>query len=172
MSADASKNRPATGLSLAARILIGLIAGVAVGLFFGEYVAFLDVAGKAFVRLLQMTVVPYVTVSMIIGMGRLDYHEAGSLARKCGAYLLLLWGVAILTLVAIPLAFPDWEAASFFSTSLVTEREAVDFVSLYIPANPFNALANTVVPAVVLFSLAVGIALIGIKKKVINGIIG
>ena len=36
---------------------------------------------------------------------------------------------------------------------------------MYIPANPFNALANNVVPAVVLFSVVVGVALIGVEPK-------
>ena len=165
MSAGADRKTRSPRLSLGSQILVGLVLGIAVGLFFGEYASFLGHVGTAFIRLLQMTVLPYVTVSMIIGMGKLDYHEAAALARKCGAYLLILWGVGVITVLAIPLAFPDWKSASFFSTSLVSEREAIDFIDLYIPTNPFNALANAVVPAVVLFSIAVGVALIGIKKK-------
>ena len=39
------------------------------------------------------------------------------------------------------------------------------FVDLYIPSNPFHSLANNVVPAVVLFSIFIGIALIGVERK-------
>jgi Na+/H+-dicarboxylate symporter len=78
---------------------------------------------------------------------------------------MLLWGVALAAVLSMPLSFPPWEAASFFSTSLVEEPSAFDLVSLYIPANPFNALANNVVPAVVLFSTALGVALIGVERK-------
>ena len=65
----------------------------------------------------------------------------------------------------MPLAFPEVKSASFFSTSLIETKEKVDFVDLYIPWNPFRSLANNVIPAVVLFSLSVGIALIGVKDK-------
>jgi Na+/H+-dicarboxylate symporter len=57
------------------------------------------------------------------------------------------------------------KTASFFSTSLVEPRKEVDFLELFIPANPFKSLANTVIPASVLFSVAVGVGLIGIREK-------
>lgn len=53
----------------------------------------------------------------------------------------------------------------FFSPSLIEEAQPIDFLQLYIPANPFFSLANSIVPAVVLFSIVVGVALIGIEKK-------
>ena len=54
------------------------------------------------------------------------------------------------------MAFPDLEAASFFSSSLVTEKEGFDFLSLYIPSNPMYALSHNIVPALVLFSIVLG----------------
>ncbi len=126
---------------------------------------FLRPLGDAFIQLLQMTVLPYVTVSLVTGFGRLGPRDALELARWAGGFLLLLWGIALAVALTMPLAFPAWEAASFFSTSLVEEPSAFDLVSLYIPANPFHALANNVVPAVVLFSTALGIGLIGVERK-------
>ena len=76
-----------------------------------------------------------------------------------------LWLVALSFAFLIPLAFPTVENASFFSTALVQRRPPFDFVALYIPSNPFNSLANNVVPAVVLFSVLVGVALIGVERK-------
>jgi Na+/H+-dicarboxylate symporter/ABC-type amino acid transport substrate-binding protein len=63
------------------------------------------------------------------------------------------------------LAFPDVETASFFSTTLVEQRRPFNFIDLFIPSNPFYALSNNVVPAVVLFSVFVGVALIGVEHK-------
>jgi hypothetical protein len=48
---------------------------------------------------------------------------------------------------------------------LVNQPAPFNFVDLYIPSNPFNSLANNVVPAVVLFSVIVGVALIGVEWK-------
>ena len=68
-------------------------------------------------------------------------------------------------ILVLPLAFPEVDSGSFFSTSLIAPQKHVDFVDLYIPANPFKSLANNVVPAVVLFSIFVGVALMGAKEK-------
>jgi Na+/H+-dicarboxylate symporter/ABC-type amino acid transport substrate-binding protein len=154
-------------MSLSARILTGLVLGVATGIFFGEDVAFLHLLGNAFIQLLQMTVLPYVTVSLILGLGRLGFREATSLAWRAGGVLLLLWAITIALVLAMPVAFPDWKAGSFFSTTLVQDPPDFDFVELYIPSNPFHALANNVVPAVVLFSVAIGVALIGVERKTV-----
>ena len=75
------------------------------------------------------------------------------------------WVLEFSILFAMPLAFPSWEAASFFSSALLQNNEEFDFLGLYIPANPFHSLANNLVPAVVLFSAATGIALIGVDNK-------
>ena len=58
-------------MSLGMKIIIGVAAGIAVGVFFGEMTAWLDVAGDVYVGLLQMTVLPYVTVSLISKVGKL-----------------------------------------------------------------------------------------------------
>jgi ABC-type amino acid transport substrate-binding protein len=65
----------------------------------------------------------------------------------------------------MPLSFPDLETASFFSTTLVERPPPLDVVRLYVPSNPFASLAESDVPAVVLFSIAVGVALMGIERK-------
>lgn len=152
-------------MTLATQIFVGLGLGIATGLFFGEPMGALGVVGDAFIKLLQMTVMPYVMVSLIGGLGRLDYGGARSLALRGGLILVVLWGVAFCLVVAMPLAFPAVRTASFFSTTLVESTPPIDFVGLYIPHNPFHSMANNIVPAVVLFSIAVGVALIGMERK-------
>ncbi len=108
---------------------------------------------------------PYVTVSLIAGIGSLDAASARRLFLRVGALTLVLWGLALGAVFLMPLAFPQLQSASFFSTTMVEERPPVDFLSLYIPSNPFHSLANSVVPAVVLFSAVLGIALMGVSGK-------
>ena len=43
--------------------------------------------------------------------------------------------------------------------------EPFDLISAYIPSNPFNSLANGIVPAVVIFSILLGAALIDADQK-------
>ena len=60
-----------------------MLAGAAAGLLFGDYAAVLQVVADGYIRLLQMTVLPYVTVSIIGGLGALDCR-AGADAREAG----------------------------------------------------------------------------------------
>jgi Na+/H+-dicarboxylate symporter/ABC-type amino acid transport substrate-binding protein len=152
-------------LSLSSKILIGLGVGILAGFVFGEKTAFLKMPGDAFILLLQMTVLPYIMVSLIAGLGGLSFQAAASIGRKCGLVLLLLWTLGLLMVLITPLAFPKWEMASFFSTSLVEQSPPFNLLGLYIPSNLFHSLSNNVVPAVVVFSLALGIALIGLEEK-------
>ena len=152
-------------MSFTQKILLGLLSGVAVGLFLGEHAVALKWAADGFVKLLQMTVLPYVTLSILTSLGSLTYAQARRLGIRAGAVLGVLWTIALTYAFLIPLAFPEIESAMFFSTSLVERRPPFNFLDLYIPSNPFHSLANNIVPAVVLFSVVVGVALIGVERK-------
>jgi Na+/H+-dicarboxylate symporter len=147
------------------KILIGVVAGILVGVFLGNLVEPFDVAGKVYVSLLQMTVLPYVVVSLIGKIGKLTMVEAKRLGGRAGIILLALWGISLLTVVIMPLFLPAWEAGTFFSASLIEPPRTFDFLGLYLPTNPFYSLAENIVPASVLFSILLGVALIGIPKK-------
>jgi Na+/H+-dicarboxylate symporter/ABC-type amino acid transport substrate-binding protein len=152
-------------MSPSRKIAIGLASGVLVGVFLGERAGIFRIAADGFVKLLQMTVLPYVTVSIISSVGRLSYEQAKTLGVRAGAVLLGLWLVAVGFAFLFPLAFPSIETASFFSTTLVEKPPPFDFVSLFIPSNPFHSLADNIVPAVVLFSIVIGVALIAVERK-------
>ena len=152
-------------MTFSRKILVGLALGILVGLFFGEQALALKWAADGFVKLLQMTVLPYVTVSIIESLGSLGAADARRLGVRAGAVLVALWVVALTFAMLVPLTFPSTETATFFSTTLLDRRPPFDFVDLYIPANPFYSLANNIVPAVVLFSIVLGAAVIGLERK-------
>jgi Na+/H+-dicarboxylate symporter len=148
-----------------AQVLWGLMLGILCGLFFGEGAGSLAVFGDAYVRLLQMTVVPYVLVSLIGGLGRLDVQHARQIGAQGGGLILFLWAIAMLALMTLPMAYPDWEAGAFFSTTEQSVEAEFDPLLLYLPANPFYSLANTILPAVVVFAILMGAALITVPEK-------
>ena len=152
-------------MSFTLKILIGLFLGIFTGVFLGEIAAPFSIAGEVFIGLLQMTVLPYIVVSLIGNLGAISWMERRSLLVSGIAVLsvMLLLGLAVL--LVIPLAFPSVKSASFFSSSLIETPKVFDLVELYIPANPFASLANNVVPAAVLFSILVGIGIGGIPGK-------
>ncbi len=159
------KARKGPRIALATQVLLALVLGAVTGLFLGEIVAPLKVVGDAFIRLLQITVIPYIVVALITGIGRLDYAQVKSLAVKGGSILLLLWAIGITLVLILPLSFPDWPSRSLFQKSSIETAAAPDFLQLYIPSNPFFSLANAIVPAVVVFSIMIGLALTGAKNK-------
>ena len=81
----------------------------------------MQVVADGFVRLLQMTVLPYVTISIISSLGSLNLQQARLLGLRCGLVVLALWAIAFAVTWLMPLTWPDTESASFFSTTLIAQ---------------------------------------------------
>ena len=97
-----SRNWKISPPSLSTFIIIGLLLGIVCGLFFGDYCAFLKIFGDAFIKLLQMSILPYIVVSLIAGIGSLSFKEAKLIGIKGGTLLLLFWaiGFAVILIIA------------------------------------------------------------------------
>lgn len=144
------------------QILLGLFLGVFLGVFLGELASPFSIGGEVYIALLQMTVLPYIVVSLIANLGRVTWAQSRSLLLSAIAVLAFLLVLGMILLAVIPVAFPAWEAASFFRSTLVEPARVFNLVALYIPANPFHSLANNVVPAVVLFCILLGVGISGV----------
>ena len=108
---------------------------------------------------------PYIALSLITGLGRLTYQQvkdAGAESR-CRARALLGAGSGGDSRHATGLS--GLGVGILLQYLAHRQPEEINFLTLFIPANPFNSFANNVVPAVVVFSVAVGLALIGIEQK-------
>lgn len=160
-----TQTRSKKGISSSAQMLWALVLGAMVGLFFGEKVGWMEVIGTTVILLMQMTVYPYIVVSLVGGIGKLTKADAALLFKKSGVIMLLLWLLGLIVIFITPMVFPVQESASFFSTSSIAEPTPVDYYKLYIPANPFESMADGSVPAMVLFCIAMGLALIGMPNK-------
>ena len=152
-------------MSLSKQILLGLAAGVVFGLFLGEKASFLELPAKGFVQLLQVTVLPYVVTSLVAGIAGGTPALARRLASRGGLALALLWALSLALVFLSPLALPPDKGGFFFATTDVANEPKIDWLDLYIPANPFRSLANNVVPAVVVFSILLGVAILGLPGK-------
>lgn len=151
--------------SIFAQVLLALVLGIACGLFFGEPTGRLEVIGNAYVHLLLMTVLPYVVAALVSGIGRLNPAWAGRIGLRAAALMVFLWLVSIATVLVIPLAYPPWESGSYFSAALLEGAKSFNPVNAYLPTNIFESLAGMQVPAVVVFCVALGVALIGVSNK-------
>ncbi len=171
---SAAPPRKRKRLSTSTWILIGLGLGVVAGILFGELMKPLGVAGDAYIKFTQITVLPYILLSLIHGVGSLRKDTARRLATRGLPVILMFWTVIISVYLIITSSFPPRTAATFYDPNRFpgAKTESFDWMS-YIPANPFASLADGMVPAVVIFSLCVGIALIGVttrKQSFLNGV--
>lgn len=106
-------------LSFTTQVVLSVLAGIVVGLFFGEWVAPLGMVGTAYVRLLQMTILPYIMVSLIQGFGQLTQQQAIKVAPRLAAVMAIFWMLGLSLVMAMPTAFPDRQSASFFNPSVL-----------------------------------------------------
>nr|WP_275658998.1 cation:dicarboxylase symporter family transporter [Shewanella sp. Isolate11] len=147
------------------QMIVAMLVGLVFGLFFGESVGWLSTIGNGVILLMQMTVLPYILVSLVGGIGKLKRSTASLIFSRAGAIMLILWLVALAIILLMPLSFPFVETASFFSTSIIEPAAPIDYFKLYIPSNPFESMAAGYVPAMVIFSIAMGLALIGMEGE-------
>ena len=134
-------------LSFTTWIVVGLVAGVFCGLFFGEYTVWIKWVGDAYVGLLQMAVLPYVTLSLLANIGGLTASAGLRVMRTSVMVMLLLWAVGLVTLAIASQAFPDWDSGSFFSSRFTEEPPQTNWLDLFIPSNPFRSLSENSIPA-------------------------
>lgn len=124
-----------------------------------------DSVANAFVMLLQMTALPYIALSLIIGIGSLSAEQVRNGFKQSFIILLAMVLLVLLYILLAPIAFPNWISADFYSLNTIKTSKDLDLISLFIPRNPFHSFANGLIPSVVLFSIFVGIGLMGAKGK-------
>ncbi|MFM1774134.1 MAG: hypothetical protein RL124_906 [Acidobacteriota bacterium] len=150
---------------LTKRIFIGMGSGVITGITLGEHTQTLKALGDIYIGLMQMTVLPYIVFSLIGNIGRLSTLEFKSLAKNSISIFALLWAVSSVTVLLVSLSLPESSTGRFFSSAMMAPAVQTNLLELFIPSNPFRALSENSVPAVVLFCLLFGIAIIGFDEK-------
>ena len=93
-------------MTFSRQIFAGLALGILTGVFFGERAAVLKWAADGFVKLLQMMVLPYITVSIVASLGSLRRAELRILGVRAAAVIGGLWLLALTFAFLIPLTFP------------------------------------------------------------------
>jgi Na+/H+-dicarboxylate symporter len=152
-------------LSMTAWIFLGFIFGVLSGLFFGNLLSVLMPLSEAFIKIWQITILPSVIISLILGIGSLNHSNSRDLVFKAGQVLLIFWTIGIAIFFSFQLAFPVLKTASFFSTQDLTNPEALNIIDMFIPYNPFHSLSEGFLPAIVVFCLCMGLALMGNEEN-------
>jgi Na+/H+-dicarboxylate symporter/ABC-type amino acid transport substrate-binding protein len=147
--------------NLKTKIFAGLISGILVGLFFGDLCSALEPVSSGFIKIWQITIIPFIVVSLLLGVGGLKQADARDTVAKVGSVLLFFWVVGLAAFFSLQMAFPSLERASFFSTTELQKADDITgVIDLFIPYNPFHSLSEGLLPAIVVFCLCLGFALI------------
>lgn len=165
-------------MNLTVRILIGMAAGFAVGMFI-KVAGFdpeswlravlidgvLDAGGQIFIASLKLMVVPLVFVSLVCGAATLGGHgNMGRVGGKTIGLYLLTTGVAITIALMLALTISPGQGAA---TADITPAEFVpkeqqsikDTLINIFPTNPIAAMAEGNMLQVIVFALLLGVAL-------------
>src|SRR5699024_7126253 len=81
--------------SLLARIFIGLVLGVVVGLIAGEHILWVQPFGDIFIRLLKMIVMPIILTTLVLGAASISPAQLGKIGGKIIIFYLLTSALAV-----------------------------------------------------------------------------
>jgi proton glutamate symport protein len=171
-------------MSLALKVLVALVAGLALGLgivssgssALARLVPVIEPVGTLWVSAIRMTIIPLVVSSLVVALGgAADPRSVGRIGAK--ALLLFIVMLSIATLVAL-LAGPPIlalvhidpaAAASLRATAAQSAGAAVEgaktlpgvaqWIVDLVPANPVKAASDGAMLPLIVFSLAFGMAL-------------
>jgi proton glutamate symport protein len=89
-----------------------IISAMFIGLFFGNVIsmsyAIIDSTADAFVKALQMTVLPYIALSLMVGIGGLSPNKAQQTLKKSTVIIFLMMALVLFFIFIAPMAFPDF----------------------------------------------------------------
>ncbi len=153
-------------LSLGYQILIAILLGIFAGIFFGPLCSVFNPVATTFTMLVQMVVLPYILFSLIHGIGSISI-KMGKKLLHCGLpCLVAIWALVFFVLFAVEQLIPEPHASyiALSSTNLGLNLSE-QFLKFLVPENPIYDLANNIVPAIAVFGLIVGLALMQVPKK-------
>ncbi|PKF81114.1 dicarboxylate/amino acid:cation symporter [Vibrio sp. vnigr-6D03] len=167
---NTTTNNGSSGLSLWKQIVIGMVAGVAVGAIFGPSAEVLKPIGTLFINLIKMLIVPLVFCSLIVGITSMkDTNKMGRIGGK--AVILYLSTTAIAISIGLALATLLTPGAGINITATEAVSAAKDSPSLVqtllniIPKNPVDALASGNILQIITFAIGLGVSLTLIGEK-------
>jgi Na+/H+-dicarboxylate symporter len=161
-------------LSLSIKILIGMIAGILVGLavkllpetsWLNTFLinGVFDVIGQWFISLLKMIIVPIVFVSLVCSTCQFSHAKTlGRIGAKTLGLIVTFTLLAVLMSLALALLFHVGETSHIAlptQSNIPTPTSLKQLIINLVPSNPVRAMAEGNLLQLILFSLLFGIAI-------------
>jgi Na+/H+-dicarboxylate symporter len=156
-------------ITLWKRIFLALALGALAGWLLGERAEAIKWIGDLFIRLIRMVVVPLVFVSIVSGVTQMrDYKRLGAIGGKTVFLYLSTTTVAVIVGIALGALFQPGAGVDFTGVTpkVVGEAPSVaDQLMGIVPLNPFAALAEGDILAVIFFAILTGIGILAVGEK-------
>ena len=162
------------------QVLIGVAAGVVIGIFWPAIASDLKPLGDVFIRLIKMVFAPIIFAMVVLGIARMEnMKELGRVGARALIYFEVLSTFALaLGLVAVNVMKPgvgmnidaatlDTKASEAYTHSTAKPAGFVDFVLNMVPVSIVDALAKNDILQILVFAVMFGVALshIGPRAK-------
>src|ERR1700722_4718465 len=159
------------GLSLPLQMLAGLVAGLAIGLWWPELGAKLQPIGTAFIEAIKMVVIPIVFSVVTLGVYKMgaDIKQLGRVALVAFAWFYLATIILIVIALSLDAIFHPGIGANLVPSGKIPPNLAVSvdwvkFLIDLIPSNIVAAMAAQKVLPTLVFAVVFGIALAAIGE--------
>ncbi|MCO8165367.1 dicarboxylate/amino acid:cation symporter [Pseudomonas sp. 21LCFQ010] len=155
------------------QVLIGVTAGVLIGVFWPQVGTDLKPLGDAFIKLIKMVFAPIIFATVVLGIAKMDnMKELGRVGMRALIYFEILSTFAlVLGLIVVNFVKPgvgmnvdpatlDIKSISSYTAAAATGSGSfTDFLLHIIPASVTDAFAKNEILQILLFSTLFGIAL-------------
>ena len=161
-------------LSLVTKIMIGLILGIIVGLFFTSIpkvaVTYIKPFGDLFLNLIKMLIVPLVFSSLVIGASSCgDVKKVGRIGVKTLVYFFVTTAIAIVIgLFLADTIKPGVGITLTAASTAVKQTKSPTIVQTLlniVPTNPIDSMAKGDMLPIIFFAMVTGIAALYIGDK-------
>jgi aerobic C4-dicarboxylate transport protein len=159
------------------QVLVAVVVGVLVGVYFPETGAALKPLGDGFVRLIRMALAPIIFGTIVVGIARMEnLHEIGRVGVRALVYFEVVSSIALLMgLVAVDVLRPgagmninpatlDAHAAAGYTT-MARQHGFVDFLLNIIPDSAVDAFVRGNILQIILFGVLFGLALARLRTQ-------
>jgi len=156
-------------ISLMTKIIIGMVAGVILGLVFGPKVQAIQIVGDLFLKLLMMVVVPLIFVNIVAGIAQLDdVRKFGKAGGKLLVYYLCTMTCAVLFGVLAGFLVQPGVGVALKGAEKAAQVEGPTLIKVLtnaVPSNGIMAMAEGKLLQVIVFAIFIGIGILLLNNK-------
>ncbi|ELY81499.1 dicarboxylate/amino acid:cation symporter [Natrinema pallidum] len=149
------------------RIAVAFVLGALVGLVVGQPATSLQPVGDLFVRLLEMIIVPIIIFTLLMATRELSPKNLGKVGGQVVVLYLATTAVAIAMGLGVSNLIDPGTGITVKQTDVQTEQtpSLVDQIFSIVPENPFAAIAEGNILAIIFFTLIFGLGMTMVRAE-------